>query len=204
MFFYSKKSSRKIIHTEDCFRLRNVSAENIGTFQTLEEAYAKGYRLCRNCNPVFRQYRREKSKLTEQCQKYSASFFLHDKFFCVLMPHSRWKIVPSPGARSLLLYHQNTFEKIADMESTVPGYHRQSAHRSTLLGYLDYIVQHESYRTLHPLHIWTPKKKKQPPQKGTKRYKHEQLKAKKQAKRRAVNQVLALIDRLQMQQQPAG
>lgn len=50
MYYFRKKSKGKIIHTADCFHLFNTDIRNIGWFETLSEAYAKGYRLCKHCN----------------------------------------------------------------------------------------------------------------------------------------------------------
>ena len=38
MFYYNKKSSWKVIHTKECFRICNQDINDIGWFETLDEA----------------------------------------------------------------------------------------------------------------------------------------------------------------------
>jgi len=38
MFYYSKRSHRRIVHTHACFLVRGFDSEAIGTFETLSEA----------------------------------------------------------------------------------------------------------------------------------------------------------------------
>ena len=61
MFYYNKKSSWKVIHTKECFRICNQDINDIGWFETLDEAYEKGYRLCRHCS-ILRNEFNEQSK----------------------------------------------------------------------------------------------------------------------------------------------
>ena len=77
----------------------------------------------------------------------------------------------------------------------VPGYHCQSVCHPTLLGYLEYIVEHDYFRMLNPIHL-APKKKS--PRKGTKRYRKQQKRAKKQARRESIHNVLNLIDTIRV------
>ena len=43
MFYYSKRSHRRIVHTQACFLVRGFAPETIGTFETLSEALDAGY-----------------------------------------------------------------------------------------------------------------------------------------------------------------
>ena len=47
MYYYSKRSRSKIVHQSTCQHIQNVSVEDVGSFENLEDAYAAGYRLCR-------------------------------------------------------------------------------------------------------------------------------------------------------------
>ena len=67
MFYYSKKSRKKVLHLETCSTKALISEKNLGSFETLQEAYKKGYRLCRHCSPLVRQYRQVK----DECCTYS-------------------------------------------------------------------------------------------------------------------------------------
>lgn len=45
MYYYSKRSRSKIVHQSTCQHIQNVSVEDVGSFENLEDAYAAGYRL---------------------------------------------------------------------------------------------------------------------------------------------------------------
>lgn len=201
MYYYSKNSKKKVVHSSDCYYIRNTRDASIGSFKTLEEAYEHGYRLCRHCSPLAVQYRNEAKKLSEFCRKQAASFFLNDRFIGIYTPNSRWKIVPARDGQGLVLYHQNTYETNRDCVSPVPGYHLQAVFKDSLQEYFEYVVDHEYYRMLHPVYIRPEKKEKDPPRKGTKRYKKQQAKAARYARRQAISNVINLIDNLH---QPAA
>ena len=59
MYYYSKRSRSKIVHQSTCQHIQNVSVEDAGSFENLEDAYAAGYRLCRHCSPIAKLYRKE-------------------------------------------------------------------------------------------------------------------------------------------------
>lgn len=44
MYYYSKRSRSKIVHQSTCQHIQNVSVEDVGSFENLEDAYAAGYR----------------------------------------------------------------------------------------------------------------------------------------------------------------
>lgn len=199
MYYYSKNSRSKVIHSADCFHIQSVEVDHIGSFETLEEAYASGYRLCRNCSPLAKQYHAESDALVSYCQQYAVSFFLHDRFIGVTAPNSRWRIVPNANASGFLLYHRNTFKTAHDAESAIPGYHLQRIRKKNIYGYLEYIVDHEYYRMMNPVYVRPPKK--EPPTKGTKRYKKQQEKAARSARRKAISNILNLIDNLRTKPQ---
>ena len=200
MYYYNKNSSKKIIHLRDCFRLENRDEKNIGSFETLEEAYANGYRLCRNCSPIAIKYKREINEIMYYGQKNGISSFFHDKFIGVESLYGKWKITVAPDGKHIRLYHKNEFETKNDYKSAVPGYHLQNVHCDSIADYFNYIAEHDWYRTLNPLYI-RPKEKKQPPRKGTRRYRAAQNRAKKREMKRSIGNVLNLIDSLQMQNQ---
>lgn len=196
MYYYSKKSRRKVVHDGDCFYIQNVDGDSIGIFESLDEAYAHGYRLCRHCSPLAVQYRKEVRQLSEYCRKQAASFFFNDRFIGVYTPNSKWRIVPATTHDGFDLYHKNTIEKNKDNDSPVPGYHLQRVYRKTLMEYFECVVDHEYYRMTHPLYIRPDKKEKAPPRKGTKRYRKQQAKAEKRARKQSIINVLNLIDGL--------
>lgn len=42
MYYYSKRSRSKIVHQSTCQHIQNVSVEDVGSFENLEDAYAAG------------------------------------------------------------------------------------------------------------------------------------------------------------------
>ena len=203
MYFYSKKSSKKILHTKGCSHIKNVAPEHMGSFKTLEEAYEQGYRLCRHCSIIAQQYRKESDSLVEYGHAHAVSFFFNDRFIGVRTPYSQWKIVPSTNGKQMMLYHRNTFKTEKDADSPVKNYHHQKVAKDSIYGYLEYIVEHEYYRMMHPVEIFHPKKNSTPPQKGTKRYKKQQKMLKRIERKRSIVNVLNILDSLQEQQQSA-
>ena len=92
MFYYSKRSHRRIVHTQACFLVRGFAPETIGTFETLSEAFDAGYRLCRRCNPILRQYRKEQMAILDYCRENGMSFHLNDRYLSIISPISRWRV----------------------------------------------------------------------------------------------------------------
>lgn len=80
MYYYSKRSRSKIVHQSTCQHIQNVSVEDVGSFENLEDAYAAGYRLCRHCSPIAKLYRKESDVLQGYCQSHAASVFFKDRF----------------------------------------------------------------------------------------------------------------------------
>lgn len=196
MYYYSKKNRKNIIHTIECFHINNTDITDIGWFETLSEAYEQGYRLCKHCNPLFRCYRKESDKIIDFCRENGLSVHLSDSDISVYSIESEWKIVLDKKSR-LALYHKNDFKTNKDRLSEISGYHLQGdARRRSIVAYLKYIIEHDYYRMLNPVYIPKEKKKSPPPKKGTKRYKSTQRRIERYERKRAVKNVLDLIDSL--------
>ena len=88
------------------------------------------------------------------------------------------------------------FETPRDMDCLIPGYHIQKAKKSNILGYFKYIVEHEYYRMTYPACPPQRAKKRQPPRKGTKRYKNQKRREARYERKRAIKNVLNMIDYL--------
>lgn len=195
--YYSKRSRSKIVHQSTCQHIQNVSVEDVGSFENLEDAYAAGYRLCRHCSPIAKLYRKESDVLQGYCQSHAASVFFKDRFIGISTPISDWRIIPSGKGNEVVLYHKNT---LGDKKTgPVPGYHLQRVSQNTISGYLEYISDHDLYRNMHPLYPVQSKKNSPPPMKGTKRYRKEQKRAAKKARRQSIAHVLTLIENLDTQ-----
>lgn len=185
------------LNQSTCQHIQNVSVEDVGSFENLEDAYAAGYRLCRHCSPIAKLYRKESDVLQGYCQSHAASVFFKDRFIGISTPISDWRIIPSGKGNEVVLYHKNT---LGDKKTgPVPGYHLQRVSQNTISGYLEYISDHDLYRNMHPLYPVQSKKNSPPPMKGTKRYRKEQKRAAKKARRQSIAHVLTLIENLDTQ-----
>ncbi|MBE6679519.1 MAG: hypothetical protein E7598_03255 [Ruminococcaceae bacterium] len=198
MFYYNKKSVGKVIHTQNCFHVFATDIERIDSFDTLSEAYGSGYRFCKHCNIMVNNYRKEEEMIADFCLKNGLSTWLQKSYIGIASPRSKWKLVIDHDVSGLDLYHRNTVAP-DDCSGEIAGYHHQhDIKRSSIMDYLEYIVGHDSYRIWNPIYPKSPKKKeKAPPKKGTRRYRNAQKRAKKDARRSAINNVIHLIDKLQ-------
>lgn len=197
MYYYSKNSRTKIIHTEDCRYHRAIREGHLGTFQTLAEAHAAGYRLCKVCNPLVGLFHAEEETLMEICRQKGLSISLRRNFISISSPRSSWRILADDNRNHTKLYHRNDFGP--KQLGPVAGYHDQHVNYATLQEYLDYIIDHDYYRMMHPL--YPAPQPKPAPVKGTKRYRKAQAREKRKAKKAAVWNVLSIIDSLSAQNQ---
>lgn len=195
MYYFSRNSRKKVIHSADCHHIQNVAIEDVNSFETISDAYQQGYRFCRCCSPIVKKYRAERATIEDYCKGQAIYTLLTDKFIVVSTPGSKWKLMPIDGEECFALYHKNTLNR-DDGSEEVPGYHRQRAKELSLSAYLKYIVSHEVYRMSHPLKYQPRKADQGSPRKGTKRYKRQQKREKRIAKRMAVRHVLDLIGNL--------
>lgn len=148
-------------------------------------------------NHEYKLYRKESDVLQGYCQSHAASVFFKDRFIGISTPISDWRIIPSGKGNEVVLYHKNT---LGDKKTgPVPGYHLQRVSQNTISGYLEYISDHDLYRNMHPLYPVQSKKNSPPPMKGTKRYRKEQKRAAKKARRQSIAHVLTLIENLDTQ-----
>lgn len=146
MVFYSTKSKEKVFHLPHCKIARRISHENKRQFSTPEEGRNAGYRMCNCCSVIGVKFRKEQKAVDEFCRKHDISCRLEDDQLHVRTPESRWRIIVSGKAKKIFLYHKNTYEKKEKIPSVVPGYHSQAIRCTTIVGYLEYIIDHDVYR----------------------------------------------------------
>ena len=91
--------------------------------------------------------RKEQEIVNQFCQENGVSCWLYDGQLHILTPKSEWRIIVNGKANKLFLYHKNTYEKYEKIPSIVPGFHSQAIRSTTIAGYLDYIVQHDAFRS---------------------------------------------------------
>ena len=146
MVFYSTKSNEKVFHLPHCKIARRIRKEYKMRFSAPEDARAAGYRMCNCCSIVGMRLRKEQNAVNRFCQENGVSCWLDDGQLHILTPMSEWRIIVSGKANNLFLYHKNTYEKYEKIPSIIPGFHSQATHSATIVGYLDYIVQHDTFR----------------------------------------------------------
>lgn len=219
---YSTKSHRKIVHLGHCRIIHRISRDYRNSFESLEEAHAHGYRLCNCCAPVAQRYRKERKAVDAFCKANGYHFKLLDGVIHIISAHDVWRIAAVGRNNKLILCHKNTSERFDKEKYTasIPGFHRQKCQSRTILGYLEIIASHDSYRDERPCTERTvaPDKKGNLPEwlvekygkdylalgesapykrvKGTKKYKKAQKKKKKQKRQADIIRVNALLDEL--------
>ena len=193
MYYYSNKSSRKIIHTASCCCTQHFASETIETFDTLQQAYQAGYHICKKCHPAIIQYRKEQDAILNYCRKHGMSCSWTRTGIRVTSTVSKWIIAPTDKGKTEL-YHKNTKSLPSDEPTWVTGYHKQNRSFNSIIKYLKYIDSHDIYRNTHPETL--PATPKTPPKKGTKRYRKEQALQKEKQRKRAIYDVLVLIESL--------
>ena len=199
MYYYSKKSKRKIIHTENCFYTKN---SDVGVFETITEAYDAGYRLCKHCSLLRKSYRGELKEILDFSRKNGMSVFVNNRSINISSIDSKWKIVVD-DKNEMVLYHKNEFVTDRDHLSMIDGYHLQGdVKKDSITDYLKYIVDHDHFRLIYPLYIPRVKKEKSPPKKGTKRYKSAQRRIAKYERKQAISNVISLIESLSVSSSP--
>ena len=218
--FYSTNSHRKIVHLCHCKVLQRIPKENRRSFDSLEEAEDHGYRLCSCCPPIAQKYRKERIPVKDFCTDHEFTISLLNGAIHVISRHDSWQIITNGKKNTPFLYHRNKEERSNEKyPSVIPGYHSQAYRSTTILGYLQYIDSHDRYRDEHPFVVrsapiperntipgWVAEKygKEFPnetpsqfkPIKGTKRYRKEQARKKRQQRRASIQLVYALLDEL--------
>lgn len=199
MYYYTQKSRNKIVHTKECFHIRNTDLKDVGWFEKFFDIYGGGYKICKHCSPLMKNYRKEEKDVVDFCMHNGLSIKISNSSMSVITPRSKWKIAMGDDT-DLTLFHKNSFETERDHLSDIKGYHRQyDTSADSILAYLGYIVNHDRYRMLNP--VIKPKKKKapkvkKPPKQFTQKYKNAQKREKKRERIRSINNVLSLIDSL--------
>ncbi len=146
MVFYSTKSTEKVFHLSHCSVRKRIQKVHERSFASPEEARAQGYRSCNCCCQMATKLRKEQAAINQFCQENGVSCHLEDGQLHVCTPHSKWRIIVNGKAHKLFLYHKNSFEKPEKIPSIVPGYHSQAIRKDSIEGYLQYIVEHDTFR----------------------------------------------------------
>lgn len=146
MVFYSIKSREKVFHQPHCNISYRIQKKNRQQFATVEEARANGYRLCNCCSQIGMKLSKERNAINTFCEKYDVQYEIDDGELHITTANGDWRIIVNGKAKKLFLYHKNGYIKREAIPSIVPGYHSQAIHCSTILQYLEYIVDHDAFR----------------------------------------------------------
>ena len=143
MIYCNKRSLDKVVHIKKCFYIKNKCLKEVIVFTDLKEALQKGYRLCKNCNPLKRRYLEEEKEVLSLANKNNLKLNFCDTELRVQSPVEQWKIVVSRDGNGISLYHNNTENRYFD--NYVPYYHLQDVVRDKITDYLKYILNHATY-----------------------------------------------------------
>lgn len=193
MYYYFKDSNEKILHLPHCYHLNQAKKKRISAFESITRAEEKGYRICKHCFGLKPYIKDEKENIDKICKDAGISCRYSLSVLDINTIYGQWKLYYNHVCDRLELYHANTFE--TGETSLFPNYHLQKTDYATITEHLNYIIQHDEYRHKNPLYIrqGTPKK----PQKGTRAWHKMEQKNKQREKRKAIYNVLTLIDSLQ-------
>ncbi len=147
MFFGSKHSKSKLFHYADCEHVKRIADSNLVEFQAMEEARTNGYRLCPHCCMVGRLCRQDRKAIDSFCRKYGLRQNIFDGDMYVISDgDTAWRI--SNDGKGLRLLHESKSHIDYERESTTyeeRDYHVQHIPKTTIMGYLSYILNHDLY-----------------------------------------------------------
>ena len=193
MLYYSQNS--RIAHFEGCHHLKMIQDDNINCFDTYAEARENGFRICKCCDPVMKAYKNETEELTTFCAENGLICFAKDSVVYLQTVHSKWKVMPSDEG-GLIVYHKNTRFKKKDIQSPVSGYHLQNFNCKDILGVCKYVLDHDCYRYHNPLKKDKKAGAKTGSPKGSRKWRAQQERIKKQNRRNAIKNVYFIFDQL--------
>ena len=191
MFYYSTKSSKKIIHLENCHHIKAIKKENLAEISSAASARRDYFRICKCCSPITKDYRKNQDEILDFALSNGIRCYISRGSMRVNTFREKWLILASGNDKKLELHHRSKYDN--DNENSVLGFHKQKFSGNSIMDVLKYVSYHETYRMQNPL----PKKKhKEPPKKGTKRWNTVQKREKKKEKKQQIRNVLNLIDSL--------
>lgn len=149
MGYICGNSNSRIVHRTSCRYAERI--KNKKYFTTLKEAKEAGYVQCKYCAYIREYLDRERKELTNFCRRNGLYYEFNPKdgALDVISHTGRWKVIVNGQKHFIWLYHKNLYREKQTL--LVPGYHSQNIRRSTLIGYMQYIVEHDQYRKESPL-----------------------------------------------------
>lgn len=177
-----------IAHNPNCHFVSRIADVNLGVYEDALSLSRDGYRLCKCCNQTSGKLFENEDEIDAFCMRRAISYTVRGHIANIVTPHSQWNVCRGNNNR-LVLYHRNT-------RGNTKGYHLQTDRYEDFMSILEYIDGHDKYRMRNPLP--SPKKKKSPPKKGTKRYRAMERRNNQRKRRREIRNVMNLIDSLSL------
>lgn len=192
MCYVCGKSRNKIIHSENCRYMKQVPEKNRRYFYNIKDAEYEGYSRCKYCSPIRQYLDKEQDALNRYCERNGLYYCFNPQggTIDVISQNGKWKIIVNGKRNFIFLYHKNTHSSTS--ESLVPGYHSQNVRRSSLLGYMKCIAEHDIYREKFPLY----EDSKTGIRKGSKKWKSKCRHQTQRRKRQEIKHVLDLMDQI--------
>lgn len=193
MCYVCGKSNNKIVHTMGCRYVKMMPDKNRKFFHTLKEASEAGYVQCKYCAHIKKYLSREEKQLEGFCRPNGVYYYFNpvDGSIDVISRSGKWKIIVNGQRHFIWLYHKNNHG--SNYGDLVPGYHSQRIRSSSLMGYMSYIVEHDKYREENPLY---DRQKHHNAEKGSKKWKKDQRRAKNMRKTQSIRYVMNLLDEM--------
>lgn len=152
-YICSSNSENNLFHWHKCRYVKMITPKNKIEIKTAEEARDQGYKYCKCCSTMMRKLQEEKVEAEQYGKRHGIQLFFDrdDGAIDVVSKSGRWKLVYNSKKDHVYLYHKNN-SKTPHKDDFINGYHYQSAYSNSLLGYLEYIYEHDSYRMNNPLY----------------------------------------------------
>ena len=186
MYYYLKNNNEttKIMHLRKCRHLARAK-QVLGVYDTAEEGYRHGARICKHCNVLKHKFLREKEEIQKISQEKGIKCELkNDYTLTIVTSKSKWIVINGKTSGFMQLFHKNTKEKTAT--GLFQGYHDQKVFNKSILYYLTYVKEHDVFRKQNPIEH-TPKQ-------YTKAYKKYEKRKKNKQRRKSIGRVYGLLN----------
>ena len=141
-------------HRPYCKCIKETDTYTESTDKTINQLRYAGYKPCKYCSKLLRQYYKEEKAIRDFCFEHALKYKLVGEALLVSTYYSSWKIVVDYQStvenKALTLLHENLQKYIQCNRSDGiihKRYHFQKdIYCNTIIGYLQYIVAHEKFR----------------------------------------------------------
>lgn len=141
-------------HRPYCDCIRAGDEYTVSNDKSISQLGKMGYLPCRYCSKFLRQYYAEEKEIKEFCFEHALRYKLLGEALLINTYYSSWKVAVDYQSfhekNALVLMHENDQMYIMcdrDQGNIYRKYHFQNdVHCNTILGYLQYIIEHDKYR----------------------------------------------------------